>query len=171
MLSSLRRQLGLNRRSRRSVASVSWLCFMLFTLPCVAAPTATCCPESGFSAAAEDTAGEDEGHNGHGTQDRPHHDHGGPVHGGGTDSGHGFASQAVNHDCVEANDCCDTSPPTLEDRSPKPPHKPVDAIATHAVSTTETLASASFLSPSSTGPPRTFREAPPPHLELCRFLI
>ncbi len=171
MLHSLRRQLGLNRRSRRSVAVVAWLCFLLFALPCAAAPTAACCPGTGSGAvhADADTHGEHGGHGGHGDHDHPQVDHGGHDHDTGDDR---RIAADTAHDCSAGEDCCDTTPPTLEDRSPKTPHKPADSAISLATAVMQIgVVHSSRHSRHTTGPPRTHRDAPPTHLEHCRFLI
>ena len=173
MLSVFRQQLGLGKRSRRSVIAVTWLCLLVATMPCAAA-VAACCPTPTGTDHHESPSSRSE-QDAHGGS-HAHHD-GSSAHGPqgetSTPLSHAHDKGLAGHDCSAADgECCDQAPPPLEDRSPKPVPKAGD-VGLAAAQADETLNGARLQRQRqpATGPPGRYRSHPRTHLEFCSFLI
>lgn len=164
MIGSLRKHLGVGRRSRRSVIVVAWLCFLIAAMPCFSVAAGSCCPDGAdtkeaaqHNAVTEHAPCASRGHDGAAktsdTEPAPAEHEGGCLTQG-------------------ADPCCDLALPTLEDRSPKTPAKLADLGAELPFHVAD-LATAPLRRgvPPATGPPTGPWPSCPLRTAFCTYLI
>ncbi len=164
MINRLRQHLAAKKRPRPAFIAMLCLCFMIAAMPCGAAFDNACCPPMPAPAAADAHAMH------HGAASSQHQTHG--------DHGTHHASMAYNEASAAtlpcwasmADNCCEQSLPTLDERSPKTPERPDLGPLWTSLTFLLTTAEARHSDYRATGPPPLNWGLPRRHVLLETFL-